>query len=129
MALYAASLFNDGICIDSRCDSWPGWSILLLGGLALFGSPANATWLANPALFASWGLLIGSQWRAALIAAIVALAGGASFLLFDGVVSSESGGLSSITGTAIGYWLWLSSMAVACFGAALSLRQSGAGAR
>ncbi len=96
-----------------------------MGWLALFGSPANMTWLANLALFASWGLLIGSQWRAALITGIAALAGGVSFLLCDGVLSSESGNLSSITGTAIGYWLWLSSMAAACCCAVLSPWQSG----
>jgi len=114
VVLYVASLTPDSICISGDCGGWPGWGILFVGWLALFATPANMTWLANPVLFVCWGLLLGSRWWAALVVGAAALAGGGSFLLHDKILSSESGSLSTITGTAIGYWLWLASMAVAC---------------
>ena len=120
--LYVSSLFPDSICIDDRCDSWPGYAILLMGWMALLGSPANMTWGANLALFICWALLANSRWIAALVAGVLALTWGASLLLYSGVMSSESGGLSSITGTAIGYWLWLFSMVAACCCAGYSIR-------
>lgn len=117
VALYIASLIPDSFCIGGYCSGWPGWGILLVGWLALLATPANMTWLANPVLFVCWGLMLRSRWRAALVVGIAALAGGGSFLLHDKILSSESGSLTTITGTALGYWLWLASMAVACIGA------------
>ena len=44
-----------------------------------------------------------------------------SFLLNKTIVDSEAGSNSRISGHGLGYWLWLSSAAVALFGACLLL--------
>lgn len=122
VVLYGASLFYpEAICISGDCSSWPGMGILAFGALAMFATPANMTWIANLILFVCWALQITSRWRTALIAGLIALGWAASFLLHDKILSSESGSLSTITGTAPGYWLWLAAMAMACVNAGLSL--------
>ncbi|MBF0325731.1 MAG: hypothetical protein HQL42_11770 [Alphaproteobacteria bacterium] len=124
VAVYIASLAAPtAICIGDQCDSWPGYGILLFGWLAVYASPANMTWLANPLLFICWMLQLFSSTKAALMAGLAALGLAASFLLYDQVLSSESGSLSTITGTAPGYWLWLAAMAVACANSIMALRK------
>lgn len=110
---YVACLGLDSFCVSGSCDGWPGWGVLALGGLTIFAGPANATWLANPLLFSAWGLYLGSRERAALACSLTALAIAASFMLQTEVLVAESGSLSTITGHAAGYWLWLAGMAAA----------------
>jgi len=54
-------------------------------------------------------LEVGQEMLAALVTGAIALVWGASFMLHDQILSSESGGLSSVTGVAAGCWLWLMS--------------------
>lgn len=121
VVIYVICLFPDSFCMSGDCDDWPGWGILMMGGFVVYASLANMTWLANPLLFLCWILLASSRWRAALVVGTVALGVAVSFLFQDEVLRSESGHLSRISGTAIGYWLWLASMAAACASAGYPL--------
>lgn len=125
IAVYLASLFPDSFCIGDSCSDWPGWGILLIGWMAVLFSPANATWIANPLVFASWFALFLRFRRLSLALAGVACAVALSFLLFDEVQSSEGGRLRPITGTALGYWLWVVSMALAGLAAGAGLWRQG----
>jgi hypothetical protein len=113
VALYIACLAMDSFCL-ATCSDWPGIGVLIVGalGVPLFGS--NLLWLANPALFVAWFFIWQRQGVWASILGGVALALAAAFMLVDSIVASESGMPSRITGLALGYWVWLASIAAAC---------------
>lgn len=122
VGLYGASLAaEETFCVSGDCVGWPGMGVLLMGGLGVAASPANATWLANPLIYLAWVMVLAAQPRAGLLAAVGALGLGILFLFCDGVMVSERGSLSTITGYARGYWLWLASQAAACAGAAAAM--------
>ena len=118
--MYVASLSQYAFCVGGNCSGWPGWSILIFGILALPGSLANATWLANPILFASWIVIWQREKRLSVVLSSVALMFAAAFLLMGTVVTNEGGVPSPITGFKIGYWLWLGSMVAAWAAARVS---------
>lgn len=120
IVLYAACLLLDNFCVDNKCGDSLGLLTLIFGAFGtLTGHPANLTWLANPLLFLSW-IFIANAWRVPAIAAsAAALLVGASFMLAKTVIINESGYPSHVTGYALGYWLWLASMALAIAAAAL----------
>jgi len=98
-----------------------GLSAWVFGPFGLFygASPTNFTWLANPLLFCSWiALAIGSS-RWTLILGVTALIVGLSFMVLAprfGLVTDESGVPRFVIGYRSGYWLWLLSMGLVCFG-------------
>ena len=123
LGVYIVCLVPESFCVEGLCDEWPGYGILLTGFLAVPLSWANAAWLANPLLFLAW-VAAGLGWRmpaVALSVAAVALSG--SFMFADTVVTNEAGLAYPITGLRLGYWLWLSSMAIALVGALLCAKQ------
>lgn len=110
IALYALSLSLPTVGRDS-----PGWLILLIGGFTVLATPANASWFANPVLYAAWFAACIDKRRATMILGGLALAIGAAFMLFKGrVLTDESGIPKPIGHLYAGYWFWLLSMAVAC---------------
>lgn len=122
--LYAASLTRDAFCVAGNCSDWPGWSILVFGLLAIDGTAANMSWFANPLLFVAWIAAFAGRAVASVILGLVALAVGSSFLFQTEVITNEGGLLNPITGLKEGYWLWLTSMALACIAGALAAKPS-----
>ena len=118
--LYLLSLPFDAFC-SQGCH--PGYFSLIIGPLLMPQSAANATWLANPFLVGAWAALasaghgrtLGSR-LAPLTLGLVAFAIAVSFWFQRDIVTNEAGLLVPIMEYRIGYWLWLSSIAVCCFG-------------
>jgi hypothetical protein len=80
-------------------------------------------WLANPILFVSWIATFGEKKALSIPLSLIPLLLAASFLTMKTAVHGEDGYPSPITGTSIGYWLWLASMIANCV-AALAPRKS-----
>ena len=114
LLLYLLCLPFDAFCVQGECSGWPGYGILIFGPLGLLASPTNWTWLANPILLAAWMMLAV---QARILSAPLSLAAfviAISFLFQREIMTNEAGILFPITGYRIGYWIWLSSIAV-CF--------------
>lgn len=114
--LFIFSLFNKCYCTAEGCASSLG--VLLIGWLGALTGGAALTWLANPFLIITWVLIAKNKryaWIFSLIAALISI----SFLKFDSVIKNEAGHYETITGTAIGYWLWFSSCFVTFTGSIL----------
>jgi hypothetical protein len=93
--------------------------------LGLLASATNWTWLANPILFGAWAaLVLAAKIRSAALSlaamalalSLLAFAIAISFFFQREIMTNEAGILFPITGYRIGYWIWLSSIAVCCFG-------------
>ena len=123
--VYVAALVQDEVfCVAGKCDDWPGYAVLLFGVLAVSDEPGNVAWVANPLAFVAWiAILIGRRLPALLLSA-AALGAAASFMLAKTVVSNEAGIANPVTGLRLGYWLWLSSLAITCLAAATATRST-----
>ena len=120
--LYLLCLPFEAFCQSGQCSDWPAYAILLFGPLGLLASVTNWTWLANPALFAAWvAQVLGARIVSAALSSaafVIALC----FLFQHEIMTNEAGTLSPITGYKIGYWIWLSSIAVFCFGTMATIK-------
>ena len=87
-----------------------GLIAFLLGWMGVFG--AGISWLANPFLILSWGLLIFGKLKKSLISSVLALLFSLSFMLFSDIIANEGGGHKDITAYDIGYYLWVSSCGI-----------------
>ena len=100
-------------CFDTEKepgDHWEGMAILLSGFFGFFSSLTGLVWLANPALWFSWGFVIKKP-NVSLILSLIAVAIGFSFLLCTDIMTDEgSSNFSLITRYRTGYWLWIASM-------------------
>jgi hypothetical protein len=118
IGLFIISLTQPAFYIDNPHDSasWSNGIILILIGWlgTISGGGAAFAWIANPLIFFSWFLffrdLKNSMWTS-ILATIFA----ASFLLFDDVVGSEAPTYYTVTAIKLGYWLWLTSIALFAF--------------
>ena len=121
IGVFIVALTQNGFYLDRVArDAWaPGWGEFAFGWISLFSG--TVAWLGNPLLIASWIFLLRMKpkWAAGL--AFLSLLFMLSFLLNKTIVDSEAGTTSRISGHGLGYWLWLSSAAVALFGACLIL--------
>ena len=122
VTLYLLSLTQTGIVVVTK---WPGWAILLIGGLGvIIGNVANFAWLCNLLLIASWALLIDKKSGRAVLCSVAALLGAALFLLCQTVVVSEGGGPGyHIDSVGPGYWLWLGSMLVTVLASSVAMAE------
>lgn len=128
--LYVVSLVFPPFCLYRlSCDSWPSWSILLLGWMGLpLGGWSNLIWLANPILFIAWAKQLRShrssesrQRRNAAILSYIALTLALSFLLAKTVVANEGGVPQAIESYDWGYWIWVSGIACCAAGTTINL--------
>jgi hypothetical protein len=124
--LFAASLTQESFCTGS-CTGWPGFGVLGFGwiepiALSQVGPFVAFSWYANPCLGLALVFTLSEFRRLALTFAGAGLVLGAAFLLGKSVWVSESGA-DAITGHALGYWLWVASLAVAFVAAAKSPRR------
>jgi hypothetical protein len=129
IALFIASLTQKCYCLDDDCgDSIAvflfGWLGVLVelgdivtfiadkiqGEATVFNYKMGATfsWLANPLIILSFGLLRSSP-KLTLVFSVFSTLLILSFLLFRFVIANEAGHYNEITGYKNGYYLWLAS--------------------
>ena len=104
--LFALSLTQKAYCTAADCSD--SIMVLLLGWAGLTGGISGIAWFANPLLIGSWLLLrrnLTTGMFMSMGAALLAM----SFLVFDTVVTSESGHTGQVTRYKAGYWLWMGS--------------------
>lgn len=125
LTLYCICLMNNGYYIEGSDPlAWaPAWALLIFGWVG--AAAGTYAWLANPALFFSWILMLRNKCAASLRAAIVAFLLMVSFLFQSTVISSEAPTYSRIIGYGVGFWLWISSAVVQITGciALLTIRK------
>ena len=90
---------------------------LVMGGLSVLGGGILEwlIWLANPLYFFSLYLFLKSKNKAkmySLLSTTIAL----SFVTWNKILVSESGKLGNIDSLGLGYWLWVSSLAILTIG-------------
>jgi hypothetical protein len=104
-----------------------------IGGLLVLGYPSMAAWWANPALLIAWIALFFGARRYAVLCSAVSLVLGLSFLLFHLLPIFRilpGGGMApdgEVTGVGLGYWLWLTSIAVSLLSALWGIHQRALG--
>jgi hypothetical protein len=113
MALFALSLCNSCFCTQNGCRT--SAEAFFLGWLAMMADGAASAWLANPLLILAWVLLARNK-KAAWIPALGALLLCILFLKFHVIIEDEAGHYNPILKIRIGYWLWLSSVALVFLG-------------
>ncbi|WP_413669604.1 hypothetical protein ACEN9X_06395 [Mucilaginibacter sp. Mucisp86] len=105
-------------CFDTMAEEGEegeGAAILLSGFFGFFSSAVGWSWLANPALWVSWGYFTKKP-RQSFLASAIAVLFALSFLFFKSIMINEAGGTSTIIKYRIGYWLWLGSSLVMLIG-------------
>jgi hypothetical protein len=123
VVVYVAALAQDEVfCVAGKCDDWPGYMVLLLGILATGDDPGSMAWFANPAVFIAWITILMGRRIPAVVLSGAALALAAAFMLAKTIVTNEGGIANPVTGLRLGYWLWLSSLAITCLAAATATR-------
>jgi hypothetical protein len=122
--LYLSCLPLDAFCASGHCSAWPGYGILLFGPLGVLASITNWTWFANPTLFVAWATLASGAEKVSAAFSVAAFAIAISFLFQREIMTNEAGILLPITGYRIGYWIWLSSIAVCGFGSMATIELS-----
>jgi hypothetical protein len=127
VAVFLLCLSQVGLCIEGRCNAETPSGMLIFGVLEWLNRDAwgaGVAWIANPLLFLSWGAMLMSRYRGAFHFGICALPIALSLLLTRKVVElpvrSDSGLAHAVTAFRLGYWLWVSSMALAALSAALA---------
>ncbi len=118
ISLFIISLFLHSHCTDNGCR----FSIeaFLIGWLAMFGSGAAVSWLANVFLITGWILIQKGKkiaWLFGLLAVLLSL----YFLRFDTIIENAAGDDHPILKVGLGYWFWVGSC-VAMFLGAVILR-------
>ncbi|WP_155516650.1 hypothetical protein [Ralstonia solanacearum] len=96
-----------------------GWVALLLGPIGLFGG--HFSWLANPLLWGSWIALRKGYFDVALAVAVIAIATALTFLVGKTIPVGDSGNYAYEV--RFGYYIWLTSIALAGTAAAIHLVQ------
>lgn len=113
LIVFGLSLFSPTYCTNVKCsEPLSGFLDLLFGWFAaLFMGSTYFAWFANPffitAIFTNKKSPVLS-----LIFSIIAFAIGLTFLKGGQVLLNEAGHKGYITKLHIGYWLWITSMAV-----------------
>lgn len=133
IGLFLACLPFDSFCRQpDHCEGeWPSWAALIFGPILVIESMGNLSWVANPLLAYSWSMNFGlnmedQEWseKAQSLAFAIASLTFASFLPLNGeVVSDTSGSPRSVYSYGTGYWLWISSMLVACLSSLILIIQ------
>ena len=89
---------------------------LMAFSLGLFDSSQSfIVWLANPFYFLTI-LLILFKKRIAVISALLAFIFAISFLVLNNVIINEGGTIGEVDNYLLGYWLWISSIAILTLG-------------
>jgi hypothetical protein len=95
-------------CTQFTCDK--GWGALVFGWMGILtGDFKYVVWYANPLLFLSW--LFSQEKRTSLLLSLIAFLLAIMFMGFDTILGID-GEVYYIRSLGIGYWLWLSAIAV-----------------
>jgi hypothetical protein len=122
VVLFLASLTQPAMRLDGSTTGqrWECLLLLCIGWIGLFGRVY--AWLANPALFAGWVLLVVRRSGRGAVMLVISLGFALSFLRETHWERDESGShTATITGHAIGYWLWIASIATALVGCLVAM--------
>lgn len=92
-----------------------GFLAFFFGIGSIFVGGAYLCWFANPFLIISW-FFIKPRPLVAVLSSATAITIGLLFMTYEEIIIIEAGHSATITGYDIGYWFWLSSMAVAFIG-------------
>ncbi|WP_395655364.1 hypothetical protein [Flavobacterium sp.] len=114
--MFLASLTQNAYYLGEHEESVGSFGLIafLLGWMGVFG--AGISWLANPFLIISWGILTFGNLKKSLILSVLALLFSLSFMLFNDIIANEGGGHKVITSYDIGYYLWVSSCGINLLG-------------
>lgn len=118
LAIFTVSLTQTAISSSEFEDkTLSGIATLVMGGLSVLGGGILEwlIWLANPLYFFSLYLFLKSKNKAkmySLLSTTIAL----SFVTWNKILVSESGKLGNIDSLGLGYWLWVSSLAILTIG-------------
>ncbi|MBF5009087.1 hypothetical protein [Burkholderia pseudomultivorans] len=105
-----------------------GWEVLLTGWLGVLGG--IYAWLANPLVFFAWAATLRRSRTPAVVAAVLALLFGITFLSLRRIAVNEAGDVQPVHLDAVGYWCWLASFGFALVAAVLlpgRAKRNGAG--
>lgn len=94
-----------------------GWEVLLTGWLGVLGG--IYAWLANPLVFFAWAATLRRSRTPAVVAAVLALLFGITFLSLRRIAVNEAGDVQPVHLDAVGYWCWLASFGFALVAAVL----------
>jgi hypothetical protein len=92
----------------------PGFILAAFGWLAM--SEDMLAWFANPLIGMAWLFSLVQLRIVALLLGLVALGLALSFLLQTEVMVDRTSKRSQVLDYALGYWMWVSSIAVCCAG-------------
>ncbi|WP_223151131.1 hypothetical protein, partial [Flavobacterium sp. GP15] len=118
LAIFTVSLTQTAISSSEFEDkTLSGIATLVMGGLSVLGGGILEwlIWLVNPLYFFSLYLFLKSKNKAkmySLLSTTIAL----SFVTWNKILVSESGKLGNIDSLGLGYWLWVSSLAILTIG-------------
>ncbi|MBV8660426.1 MAG: hypothetical protein JO142_21615 [Burkholderiales bacterium] len=111
IATFLLCLVLPGYCVGSH-DCPIGVSLLEGGWLSLL--VLQPYWLANPLLLLAWYFYFRGKTGLGSLMAWGALIVALSFIFAGTIPLDEAGTIGSITSLNIGYYLWVTSMALAC---------------
>ena len=118
LVIFTVSLTQTAISSSEFEDkTLSGIATLVMGGLSVLGGGILEwlIWLANPLYFFSLYLFLKSKNKAkiySLLSTTIAL----SFVTWNKILVAESGKLGNIDSLGLGYWLWVSSLAILTIG-------------
>jgi len=95
-----------------------GVSLFLVGGIVILGGGLSEwfVWLANPLYLIGTILFLKSK-KLSRIFSVVAILLALYFISFKEILAAEDGRMATIQSLNIGYWLWVTSIAVLAIGA------------
>jgi len=105
--------------VTANNECWIGWEILIFGPLAVFTQPwpVKFPWFANGFLLACWITTAKKQRKNAMKNGAISFLLASSFLTAHTFVNDEGQLILPIKSIDSGYWLWLTSIILACIAA------------
>ncbi len=119
VGLFIFSLIRPAFVFDGGrgLESDQSFIYLLIGGIGLFGGGTEEflVWLANPFYFIALFLFAKNK-KVSILFILIASLLAISFSSWEEILISESGSNGKIVSFSSGYYLWVTSILVLCFG-------------
>ncbi|WP_160325567.1 hypothetical protein [Pelagerythrobacter marensis] len=122
MALFIVCLPLEALSGDEQDTAWnPSFMYLALGWIVVPFDKYSIPWLANPLLFYSWRCIgrnrLGTAFMLSIACSLLAFV----YFSVGKIRNPFAGGIDSIPGFGIGFWLWFASMIAAAGACAILL--------